>query len=192
MSNAEEPDRAIVIVADAPPELMLSGRDEEPVYVRPGDAFVVQTTATDDVGIGALELHLDKAEGETLVLEVEPARLGLPAVTHEFSIPFSALDLKDGDAVTFRLCIFQKPPKFYGVDFHADIEWAGASFRGFRTGGAYRDYRLLRTKMQDLGSHQALDDNDDRGNDYGGFYSANNGTASRHPRLIVTYIEAGS
>ena len=58
------------------------------------------------------------------------------------------------DAFTFRLCIFQKPPKFYGVDIHADIEWAGASFRGFHTGGAYRDYRLLRTKMQELGSHQ--------------------------------------
>ena len=33
----------------------------------------------------------------------------------------------------------------------------------------------------------ALDDNDDRGNDYGGFYSANNSDDSRHPKLIVTY-----
>ena len=33
-----------------------------------------------------------------------------------------------------------------------------------------------------------IDDNDDGGNDYVGFYSANNGTASRHPRLVVTYI----
>ncbi|MCH9646666.1 MAG: M36 family metallopeptidase [Deltaproteobacteria bacterium] len=34
----------------------------------------------------------------------------------------------------------------------------------------------------------AIDDNDDGGNDYVGFYSANNGTASRHPQLVVTYI----
>ena len=38
----------------------------------------------------------------------------------------------------------------------------------------------------------ATDDNDDRGTDYAGFYSANNGTTSRHPRLIVTYQAAGS
>ncbi len=33
-----------------------------------------------------------------------------------------------------------------------------------------------------------VDDNDDGGNDYAGFYSANNSDSSRHPKLIVTYI----
>lgn len=32
-----------------------------------------------------------------------------------------------------------------------------------------------------------LDDNDDRGNDYLGYYSANNATAANHPQLLVTY-----
>lgn len=32
-----------------------------------------------------------------------------------------------------------------------------------------------------------LDDNDDRGNDYIGYYSGNNATAANHPQLIVTY-----
>lgn len=32
-----------------------------------------------------------------------------------------------------------------------------------------------------------LDDNDDGGNDYLGYYSANNGTAANHPQLVVTY-----
>ena len=35
----------------------------------------------------------------------------------------------------------------------------------------------------------SLDDNDDAGNDFAGFYSADNGTAARHPRLIVEYQE---
>ncbi|MCP3961439.1 MAG: DNRLRE domain-containing protein [bacterium] len=34
-----------------------------------------------------------------------------------------------------------------------------------------------------------LDDNDDGGNDYMGYYSANNGTAGNHPQLVVTYQE---
>jgi hypothetical protein len=35
----------------------------------------------------------------------------------------------------------------------------------------------------------SVDDNDDRGTDIAGFYSANNSNAARHPRLIVTYQE---
>ena len=35
----------------------------------------------------------------------------------------------------------------------------------------------------------ALDDNDDQGADFAGFYSANNNNPARHPRLIVTYQE---
>jgi hypothetical protein len=33
-----------------------------------------------------------------------------------------------------------------------------------------------------------LDDNDDNGNDHIGFYSGDNSNASRHPRLVVTYL----
>jgi len=32
-----------------------------------------------------------------------------------------------------------------------------------------------------------LDDNNDRGDDYIGYYSANNATAANHPQLVVTY-----
>ncbi len=33
-----------------------------------------------------------------------------------------------------------------------------------------------------------LDDNDDDGNDYVGFYSADHATASKHPQMVVTYL----
>jgi hypothetical protein len=32
-----------------------------------------------------------------------------------------------------------------------------------------------------------LDDNDDTGNDYVGYYSGENGTAGNRPQLVVTY-----
>ena len=34
-----------------------------------------------------------------------------------------------------------------------------------------------------------LDDNDDRGNDYMGYYSSNNSNSANHPQLVVTYQE---
>jgi hypothetical protein len=33
-----------------------------------------------------------------------------------------------------------------------------------------------------------LDDNDDNGDDYIGYYSGNNATAANHPQLVVTYL----
>ena len=36
----------------------------------------------------------------------------------------------------------------------------------------------------------ALDENDDAGNNWAGICSANHGTGSRHPRWIVTYMNA--
>ena len=32
-----------------------------------------------------------------------------------------------------------------------------------------------------------LDDNDDTGNDYVGYYSGDNGTSANRPQLVVTY-----
>ena len=55
-------------------------------------------------------------------------------------------------------------------------------------GSALKDINKVgRTQLR---IYFTLDDNDDRSNNYGGFYSANNVNASRHPRLIVTYQEA--
>ncbi len=35
----------------------------------------------------------------------------------------------------------------------------------------------------------SLDDNDDGGNDYIGFYAADNSSSANHPQLVVTYQE---
>jgi hypothetical protein len=46
---------------------------------------------------------------------------------------------------------------------------------------------LNKTGMTQLRVYFALDDNDDTGNDYIGYYSGENGTAANHPQLVVTY-----
>jgi hypothetical protein len=46
---------------------------------------------------------------------------------------------------------------------------------------------INRTGTTQVRIHFTLDDNDDLGNDYVGFYSGDNGTVTNRPRLIVTY-----
>jgi hypothetical protein len=46
---------------------------------------------------------------------------------------------------------------------------------------------ISKTGTTQLRVYFALDDNDDGGNDYLGYYSGNNGTAANRPQLVVTY-----
>jgi hypothetical protein len=47
---------------------------------------------------------------------------------------------------------------------------------------------LNKTGLTQLRVYFNTDDNDDNGNDYLGFYPANNGTAANRPQLVVTYL----
>jgi hypothetical protein len=44
-----------------------------------------------------------------------------------------------------------------------------------------------KTGTTQLRAYFSLDDNDDSGNDYLGYYSGNHGTAANHPQLVITY-----
>lgn len=46
---------------------------------------------------------------------------------------------------------------------------------------------LNKTGTTQLRVYFNLDDNDDNGNDYIGYYSGDNGTAANRPQLVVTY-----
>jgi hypothetical protein len=63
-------------------------------------------------------------------------------------------------------------------------------------GGAGQTYRVdlgsalglvSRTGRTQFRLTFTLDDNDDRGNDFAGFYSGENSNAARRPRLVVEY-----
>jgi len=47
---------------------------------------------------------------------------------------------------------------------------------------------INKTGTTQLRVYFTLDDNDDNGNDYMGFYSGDNGTADNRPQLVVTYL----
>ena len=59
---------------------------------------------------------------------------------------------------------------------------------GYSAGTTYTmTWELERTLADELQIALSLDDNDDNGNDFMGFYSGNNGTAANHPQLVITY-----
>ncbi len=73
-----------------------------------------------------------------------------------------------------------------GVAVIDDLGGSGTVYTVDLGGGLAHINDAGRTQLR---MYFALDDNDDRGNDYSGFYPTNNADSSRHPRLIVTYRE---
>jgi carboxypeptidase T len=81
-------------------------------------------------------------------------------------------------------------------DFQAAATAAqAASLGNAATNGAWSEGSLNtaglaaldKTGTTQLRVYFALDDNDDTGNDYVGYYSGNNGTVANRPQLVVTY-----
>lgn len=70
-----------------------------------------------------------------------------------------------------------------------------ASLSNAATNGAWSEGNLNsaglaaidKTGTTQLRIYFSLDDNDDTGNDYIGYYSGDNGTAANRPQLVVTY-----
>jgi len=102
LSNADDPRRSVVVLADQPPQLVLAGTDR-PVEVRPSDIYPIAATATDDVGIGALELHYQSSTGEKGVLEWSAADLGQRRIEAKFELDLSSLQLSAGAVVSYRV-----------------------------------------------------------------------------------------
>ena len=102
LTNPSEPDRNLIVTFDQPPTLRLSG-SEAPTDVRAKDVFSFVATATDDIGVAAMELQYQingLREGQLLV---PPERLGNPIVEYEFRWELASLNLKDGDAISYRV-----------------------------------------------------------------------------------------
>ncbi len=104
LHNFAEPSRILVVTPDEAPQLTLADSNG-PQGVRPSDVVPVRVTATDDVGVGELELHyeISQAEQKNGKLTVERATLGSRSVSHVFQLDLAALDFSEGTVVTYRV-----------------------------------------------------------------------------------------
>ena len=102
IENPEEPDRELVVIPDQPPDLHVAGGDE-PEQARPDDVIPVSVTASDDIGLGALEFHYSLNEAEAVVVPLDESQLGRRSVAHEFELNLASLDLQQGSRITYRV-----------------------------------------------------------------------------------------
>ncbi len=94
--------RRLVIQVDQPPSLALSGHDR-PTAVRPTDAITIRAEATDDFGLGSLELLLQVDPSTQDIQTVDPSRLGGREAIEHFTIDLSKFTLKTGARLTYRV-----------------------------------------------------------------------------------------
>ncbi len=104
LTNLIEPRRNLVITPDAPPKLILDG-DDRPLELRLDEPFALQVAATDDLGLGALELHFEiyGQAGERGVLEMGRGQLGKTEVIQDFLLDFPSFGLPNFTVVKYRI-----------------------------------------------------------------------------------------
>lgn len=109
LTNENEPQRRLIIARDAPPELAVAGRGD-PQEVRPDEQISVGILARDDVGLGAVELHYETATGKSGILSPNPELLGRKTLATELILDPTALGLKNGAVVTYRVRAADRRP----------------------------------------------------------------------------------
>lgn len=101
LSNPEEPRRQFLVTHDAPPRLTVDSALD--IDVQPDDRFPVSVSVSDDIAVGALELHVER-DGDVLPpIPVDPGKLGRTRVEHEFVMDLAELAVQPGSIVSFRV-----------------------------------------------------------------------------------------
>ena len=101
LTNADIPHR-IVVTSDAPPELAVVN-DGRNIQARPTDVVPIQVKASDDIGVGALELHFGQVGHEKTIVPLEKAKLGVTELEHIFKLDLEQLGLPDGTVVQVKI-----------------------------------------------------------------------------------------
>lgn len=110
LANDEEPVRVLIVAPDAAPILALADGDAQ--RVRPTDVVKIDVEATDDVGLGELELHYEQPGAEEpAVVAVPRVALGERKYVHTFRLDLAPLDLQPGVQVTYRVRAADERPE---------------------------------------------------------------------------------
>jgi|GEM_PF-365204 len=102
LANFTETSRRLIVTTDTPPDLTVSGISDG-LEVRPDDTVPLNCKVVDDLGVGLLEIHFQKNTDATRIQPANPMDRGALSVAHDFLLDLEALELKAGDAVTFRV-----------------------------------------------------------------------------------------
>lgn len=102
LTNESPPERQLIVRPDLAPTLSLSG-SSEPEVAQATDIIPIDVMAADDIGLGALELHFEVDETRRKVVRCPPKALSGLKVQQRFQLELSALHIKNGEVVTYRV-----------------------------------------------------------------------------------------
>lgn len=120
--------RRLIVLPDTPPTLSVGGI-KDGLRVRPDEVLIVECGATDDIGIGKLEMEIRlnpanseapqadlvdaltaEAELRKTKVSAEPLQIGSLIVSHNFTLDLRALNAKSGESLTVTVCTQDERP----------------------------------------------------------------------------------
>lgn len=110
LQNPVEPERYLHVEYDQAPQLQVSGlRDGD--GLRPDDILPVNCRATDDIGLGSLELHYRINDGVMKIIPARGLERGAQLAEEAFRLPLEDLSVQHDDRVTVRVRTTDERPE---------------------------------------------------------------------------------
>ncbi|MBL8820525.1 MAG: hypothetical protein JNL58_31165 [Planctomyces sp.] len=102
LGNPEEPERRLAVEEDNPPELRVTGVEDE-LEIRTSDIAPLDVVVKDDIGLGVLELYVRRNDEAERILAAEGLTAGVREWVHQFRLPLADLGASNGDRISFRV-----------------------------------------------------------------------------------------
>ena len=101
IKNDDESHREFVVTRDQPPLLLTTGSNRD--QAKPTDVYGWKVGVVDDIGVGALELHVRSTNGFDQVFAIPEDKLGELSVEHQFLLDLSDLEIQHGETLILQL-----------------------------------------------------------------------------------------
>ena len=108
LPNNDTVPRELVVVTDEAPKLTVKG--DHSSEARPDDVLPIDVTASDDVGLGTLELHFTIENNPREPISVEAVR-GQKSCEHRFTLDLSQLKVEHNQWLNYRVRITDERPE---------------------------------------------------------------------------------
>ena len=107
LPNNDTVPRELVVVTDEAPKLTVKG--DHSSEARPDDVLPIDVTASDDVGLGTLELHFTIENNPRDPISVEVVR-GQKSFEHRFTLDLSQLKVQHNQWLNYRVRVTDERP----------------------------------------------------------------------------------
>lgn len=150
LTSNGEPHRQINIIRDQPPLLKLHGGHQD--RARPTDVYGIRVSATDDVALEKIELHVTSREGLNEVIRAPQSLLGQESLEHEFRIDLADVAVASGDFLKLQIRAVDGRPIPAPNEVWSEIRYVAisddASAQG--TGDVLARQEQIRKELRDI------------------------------------------